>query len=101
LAFSSVPLPATPTAGLAAQPAFQEARWRVYHVSFEQPNEGVGPCLYTGSLKCPCAPIQKQGNRLRTFWFKPHQHLWLSSYNGAYGSSLALDLSFSLTLQPP
>ena len=28
------------------------------------------------------------------------QHLWLVGYDGAYGSSLALDFSFSLSLQP-
>jgi len=30
-----------------------------------------------------------------------YQRLWLAAIHDAYGSSLALDMSFSLTLRPP
>jgi hypothetical protein len=74
---------------------------------------GIGLTLFrlndTNDLVPVCTPAASVSVCSKCRWKHPAacllagacQRLWLFGDNGACGSSLALDISFSLTLQPP
>lgn len=100
LGFLPHPLPAIPTTLFADAPAFTRRR----NVGFAMfcignTNELV-PARDTGRPECPCAPRAKETADDVTVWCEPVSAFGSASIDGAFGGSLMLDISFSLSLRP-
>jgi hypothetical protein len=76
------------------------AKIRAYHVSLKQ-QERVRPCLFTGSVECPRALIQKENNPLRRlFGSSLSASLACTHVTMFISSSLALVIPSSLAPHP-
>jgi len=52
--------------------------------------DDLAPAFTPAILGVRVPRFKSEAAELRTFWFKPDQHLWLVKLNDAYGSSLCI-----------
>ena len=100
LRFFQPPLPAIPSALLADAPASKARRDVGFTMLDNDDTNELAPASHTGSLECPCVPCVRVEQPTARLLAGACQRLWLGRYDDAYGSSLGLGVSSSLSFRP-